>query len=76
MSVCIFLIQTFLLIFFHVIVWAPGDGPFALPDFLGAPLFGPDGYQSFSMEVHYDNPRKCAHANTCVLIELCLHHYH
>ena len=39
-----------------VYVWAPGDGPFALPEFLGASLFGVDGFQGFSVEIHYDNP--------------------
>ena len=37
-------------------MWAPGEGSFALPVFLGVPLFGSDGYQSFTMEVHYHNP--------------------
>lgn len=37
-------------------VWAPGEGPLALPDNLGSPLFGVGGYQSFRIEVHYNNP--------------------
>ena len=39
-----------------VYVWAPGDGPFALPEFLGSSLFGEDGFQGFNVEIHYDNP--------------------
>jgi hypothetical protein len=39
-----------------VFMWAPGDLPFALPDFLGAPLGGSSGLKSFMMEIHYDNP--------------------
>ena len=39
-----------------VYVWAPGDGPFALPEFLGGNLFGEDGFQGFNVEIHYDNP--------------------
>lgn len=38
-------------------MWAPGDGGFALPDFLGANLFGDEGFQGFNVEIHYDNPR-------------------
>jgi hypothetical protein len=37
-------------------VWAPGDGPFALPDYLGAPFGGIDGFQSYKLEIHYNNP--------------------
>ncbi|CAB9521436.1 DBH-like monooxygenase protein 1 [Seminavis robusta] len=40
-----------------VFAWAPGDGGFALPEFLGANLFGEDGFQAFNIEIHYDNPR-------------------
>lgn len=39
-----------------VYVWAPGEGPVSLPDYLGTPLFGEDGFQSFEIEVHYNNP--------------------
>jgi hypothetical protein len=39
-------------------VWAPGDGGFPLPDFLGANLFGANGFQGFNIEIHYDNPGK------------------
>ena len=41
-----------------VLVWAPGDAGFAFPDFLGANLFGENGFQGFNVEIHYDNPRK------------------
>jgi Copper type II ascorbate-dependent monooxygenase, C-terminal domain/Copper type II ascorbate-dependent monooxygenase, N-terminal domain len=38
-------------------VWAPGDLPFELPLNMGFPLGPADfGYQSFSLEIHYDNP--------------------
>lgn len=40
-----------------VYVWAPGEGPVGLPDNLGTPLFGQDGFQSFQIEVHYNNPQ-------------------
>jgi hypothetical protein len=40
-----------------VYVWAPGEGALALPDNLGAPLFGSDGYEAFDVEVHYNNPQ-------------------
>jgi hypothetical protein len=40
-----------------VYVWAPGEGPVGLPDYLGTPLFGEDGFQSFQIEVHYNNPQ-------------------
>jgi hypothetical protein len=36
--------------------WAPGEGPYALPDNLGAPFGGTDGFQSFRIEIHYNNP--------------------
>jgi hypothetical protein len=39
-----------------VYVWAPGEGALALPDNLGAPLFGDDGYGAFEIDVHYNNP--------------------
>jgi len=39
-----------------VYVWAPGDGEFVLPEFLGASIFGEDGFQGFNIEIHYDNP--------------------
>jgi Copper type II ascorbate-dependent monooxygenase, N-terminal domain/DOMON domain/Copper type II ascorbate-dependent monooxygenase, C-terminal domain len=35
-------------------VWAPGEGGLSLPDFLGAPLFGADGFQSYVIEIHYN----------------------
>jgi dopamine beta-monooxygenase len=35
--------------------WAPGDVPLNLPSFIGSPL-GSNGYQSFQLEIHYDNP--------------------
>lgn len=35
-------------------VWAPGEGGLALPEFLGSPLFGEDGFQSFTIEIHYN----------------------
>ena len=28
----------------------------ALPDNLGGPLFGSDGFSAFSIEIHYNNP--------------------
>jgi hypothetical protein len=37
-------------------VWAPGEHPSSLPDNLGAPLFGTDGFQAFSIQIHYNNP--------------------
>jgi Copper type II ascorbate-dependent monooxygenase, N-terminal domain len=37
-----------------VYVWAPGDIPFGLPSYLGSPL-GLTGFQSFRLEIHYDN---------------------
>jgi len=40
-----------------VYFWGPGDGPVDLPDNLGTPLFGEDGFQSFQIEVHYNNPQ-------------------
>jgi len=41
-------------------VWAPGDGPMSLPSNLGSPLFGSDGFNSFLIEVHYNNPQGTA----------------
>ncbi len=40
-----------------VYVWAPGEGPVSLPDNLGTPLFGEDGFSAFQIEVHYNNPQ-------------------
>jgi len=40
-----------------VFVWAPGEGPLALPENIGSPLFGEDGFQSFLLQIHYDNPK-------------------
>jgi hypothetical protein len=37
-------------------VWAPGEGPLALPDDLGVPFGGLYGFNSFMMEIHYNNP--------------------
>jgi DOMON domain/Copper type II ascorbate-dependent monooxygenase, N-terminal domain/Copper type II ascorbate-dependent monooxygenase, C-terminal domain len=37
-----------------VYVWAPGDIPFSLPSYIGSPL-GSTGFQSFRLEIHYDN---------------------
>lgn len=39
-------------------VWAPGEGPLVLPEHLGAPLFGEDGFQAFEIEIHYNNPTR------------------
>jgi hypothetical protein len=39
-----------------IFIWAPGDAPLALPDNVGFALGGPDGYKSFTIEIHYDNP--------------------
>jgi hypothetical protein len=36
--------------------WAPGDVPLNLPSHIGSPL-GSNGYQSFQLEIHYDNPQ-------------------
>jgi dopamine beta-monooxygenase len=36
-------------------VWAPGDIPLSLPSYLGGPL-GLTGFQSYRLQVHYDNP--------------------
>ena len=36
-------------------VWAPGDLPLSLPDEVGSPL-GKRGFQSFKLQIHYDNP--------------------
>jgi DOMON domain/Copper type II ascorbate-dependent monooxygenase, C-terminal domain/Copper type II ascorbate-dependent monooxygenase, N-terminal domain len=36
-------------------VWAPGDLPLNLPSNIGSPL-GMNGFQSFQLEIHYDNP--------------------
>lgn len=38
-----------------VYLWAPGDGPLQLPDNIGGPL-GENGFKSFQLEIHYDNP--------------------
>lgn len=38
--------------------WAPGEPSFAMPPEAGAPLGAPDGFQSFMMEIHYDNPEE------------------
>jgi hypothetical protein len=46
-----------------VYVWAPGESGLALPDFLGSPLFGEDGFQSFTIEVHYNV--SCSMVNAC-----------
>jgi hypothetical protein len=35
--------------------WAPGEEPFAYPSYLGGPL-GTNGFQSFQLEIHYNNP--------------------
>jgi hypothetical protein len=37
-------------------VWAPGEKGMVLPDFLGSPLFGDNGFQAFNIEIHYNNP--------------------
>lgn len=37
-------------------VWAKGVTPLALPDYLGAPFGGIDGFQSYRLEIHYNNP--------------------
>lgn len=39
-------------------VWAPGEGPFALPPNVGTPLGLNGGYQSFQLEIHYNNPTR------------------
>jgi hypothetical protein len=36
--------------------WATGEGPMALADNLGAPFGGVNGFQSFTLETHYNNP--------------------
>jgi hypothetical protein len=36
--------------------WAPGGPPSSLPENLGAPLFGTDGFQAFLIQIHYNNP--------------------
>lgn len=36
--------------------WATGEGPQALAENLGAPFGGRKGFQSFSLEIHYNNP--------------------
>jgi hypothetical protein len=41
-----------------VYVWAPGEGPMSLPSFLGAPMFGDDGFNAFEIEVHYNNAQR------------------
>lgn len=41
-----------------VYVWAPGEGAVSLPENLGSPLFGEDGFQAFEIEVHYNNPQQ------------------
>ena len=38
-----------------VFVWAPGEGPLSLPDEVGSTL-GAEGYRSFELEIHYNNP--------------------
>jgi hypothetical protein len=44
--------------FFEIVsAWAPGEVPLTLPDNLGAPLFGADGFQAFQIVIHYNNPR-------------------
>ena len=35
--------------------WAPDEGPFTLPLNVGGPL-GTAGFQSYKLEIHYDNP--------------------
>ena len=37
-------------------VWAPGEPPFAFPDFLGMSIGGETGFRSFRVEYHYNNP--------------------
>lgn len=37
-------------------LWAPGEPPHAFPDFLGMPLGGTNGFRSFRLEFHYNNP--------------------
>jgi hypothetical protein len=39
-------------------VWAPGEGPFALPPNVGGPLGLNGGHQSFKLEIHFDNPAR------------------
>lgn len=36
--------------------WTPGGGPASFPLNVGVPLFGEDGFQSFMIEIHYNNP--------------------
>jgi dopamine beta-monooxygenase len=36
-------------------IWAPGMGPFILPPNVGG-LFGSDGFKSFNIQIHYNNP--------------------
>jgi hypothetical protein len=35
--------------------WAPGEGPFVAPTNVGGPL-GENGFKSFQLEIHYNNP--------------------
>lgn len=37
-------------------VWAPGDPPLNLPSNVGEPLGPTGGFQSFSLQIHYNNP--------------------
>lgn len=36
-------------------LWAPGEGPFLAPTNVGGPL-GENGFKSFKLEIHYNNP--------------------
>jgi len=36
--------------------WAPGESPFALPNFLGLPFGDAEGLTGLHMSIHYDNP--------------------
>jgi hypothetical protein len=38
--------------------WATGEGPLALADNLGSPFGGLNGFQSFKLEIHYNNPAR------------------
>ncbi len=53
-------------------VWAPGDLPLALPTVVGSPL-GARGYQSYALEIHYNNADLTPMCPIIVVSECSIH---
>jgi dopamine beta-monooxygenase len=49
--------------------WATGDVPLALPPNVGGPL-GSKGYQSYALEIHYDNAEMTANVSDNTVVKI------